>query len=94
MIRFRNPLRSLFGAADGIPERRVPNPGDVDACMLTAYQYASSPADHRARLQKCGADPDATTMASVRAASARLAERRRRLPAGQRWVRAGDLRGE
>jgi hypothetical protein len=94
MIRLRNPLRSLFGTAHGIPERRVPNPGDLDACALTAYQYASSPADHRARLVKCGADPDATTMASVRAASSRLAERRWRLPPGQRWVRAGDLRGE
>lgn len=95
MIRLRNPLRAIFGTGHGAAERtRASNPGDLDACAMTAYQYASSPADHRARLAKCGADPEATSMAAVRAASARLAERRWRLPAGQRWVRAGDLRGE
>jgi hypothetical protein len=91
MIRFRNPLRSLFGTAHGIADRRVPNPGDVDACVVAASRRGTKEA-RRARLQACGVDPDDTSVTSR--APSRLAERRWRLPAGQRWVRAGDLRGD
>ena len=75
------------------------NPGDVDACVLAAFRHARGPAavrqtNLRTSLGKCGVNPDANALALAGRASSHLAERRWRLPEGQRWVRAGDLRGE